>query len=80
MLVIKIELHSAITGKITEIGRMHIFNKGDSIDPKIGNYGVHIFRRGSKSSINRVGYVNGHRRLAKPVWNLVAKALKAVRY
>ena len=46
MLVIKIELHSARTGKVDEIGRMLIANEGSG-DAQRGDYSVHVLRRGS---------------------------------
>lgn len=38
MLVVKIELHSAITGRATLLGSMIIANTGTSSDPKRGGF------------------------------------------
>lgn len=37
MLVIKLELHSAVTGLVTELGRLDIINDGTGSDA-LGNY------------------------------------------
>jgi hypothetical protein len=37
MLIIRVELHSAVTGKVTEIARMLMYNDGTG-DVKMGNY------------------------------------------
>jgi len=84
MLVVRIELHSAITGKVTEIGRMIVSNDGKTLDPKVGNYDVRLARRGVEDNARilakpqRHGRVEGHARLSLPVWSLVAKALSAI--
>jgi hypothetical protein len=85
MLVVKVELHSAITGKVTELYRMIIANDGTG--PKsIGNYDVRVGRklctddRKIYYSPSRSGKVENHRRLTEHVWKLVAKALDAVGY
>jgi hypothetical protein len=84
MIVVKVELHSAITGKVSEIGRMHISNTTTFENGSRANYFVRLFRRGSfKTSpvvVQREGEVNGHARKSAPVWKLVQKALKAVGY
>lgn len=51
MIVIKIELHSAITGKVTPLGKMHIANAGTSKDPNVGHYLGGVFRKGSETQI-----------------------------
>lgn len=88
MIVVKIELHSAITHKITEIGRMYICNDGTCIDPSKGNYDVYVNRKGSKKIPNplikenpkylRKGKVLNYPRLSYNVWKLIARALKSV--
>lgn len=75
MIVIKVELHSAITGKVTELGKMHIVNDGSSRDPNIGHYLGGVFRKGSDNQITRRSSVQSHRRNDKPIWNLIAKML-----
>lgn len=78
MLLVKVELHSAITGKVTEIGRMKIFNDGTG-DKETGNYGVQLMRRGTIDTVQREASVIGHKRLSSPVWSLVKKALKELK-
>lgn len=83
MLVVKIELHSAITGKVSEIGRMNIGNVGG--DTERGDYEVQVLRRGNTkdgwalkaSEITRTGEVKDYPRLAYNVWRLVFRALKS---
>lgn len=82
MIVVKIELHSAITGKISLLGSMIIDNIGGT---KLkGNYRVRV---GSKNDINdlnkiannplRTGEVLDYPRLSYNVWRLVFRALKS---
>lgn len=79
MIVVRIELHSATSGKITEIGRMHISNDGTlSNTSSKGNYKIDLLRRGSKVRILKRGSVLNHLRKSKSIWALVSKALKAV--
>lgn len=78
MIVVKVELHSALTGKVTEIGRMTISNVGLSKDKKLGDYAVKLMRRGSTTTVQKVGQVLQHRRLAESIWSLVSKSLQSV--
>ena len=83
MIVVRGELHSAITRKVTELARMHICNVGGTRE--LGDYEVQTLRGRSreeldKRKVNRVGEVSNHARLTEHVWHLVAKALKAVNY
>lgn len=83
MLVVKVELYSAITGKITEIARMMIYNEGG---PRtLGDYGVAVYRGRDEDTLNkktviRRAKVKNHPRLREHVWNLVTKALVAAGY
>lgn len=79
MIVVKVELHSAITGQVTELGRMHVSNDGTSRDPSYGNYDVKLFRKGTKT-IQREGRVEKHARKSLSIWSLLSKALKAVNF
>lgn len=83
MLVIKVELHSARTNKVTELGRMLISNDGThSFSSRWGSYDVKLGRRGDTSSMGvyenplRVGRVENHARKAYSVWRLVQRALE----
>lgn len=83
MIVIRVELWSAITGDKTEIARMHICNEGGT--ENIGNYACRTLRGRSTADLNknqfqRKGRVLGHPRLSQHVWNLVAKALTSMGY
>lgn len=84
MIVVKIELHSARTGFVTEIGRMHIANitgNGQGRWEPRADYNVKLFRRRSKGgclSVLREGTVKDFPRLSYNVWRLVTRALKSV--
>ena len=80
MIVIKIELHSAITKRVTLLGKMHICNDGTSKDPKIGHYLGGIFRNGSDKTFIRRGSVEGWRRKDRTVWELLFAMLKSMDY
>lgn len=79
MIVIKIELHSAITGKVTPLGQMHIANDGTGTNAKC-NYIGRVFRKPLFKDVTRHGYVAGHRRLDKTIWHLAGSMLKAMGY
>ncbi|MGK7056913.1 hypothetical protein AB4853_10565 [Bradyrhizobium sp. 1050_B9_N1_2] len=83
MIVVRVELHSAITHKVTEIARMRIRNAGGTKD--IGNYSVETMRGRSREQLDRGecqrgGEVKDYPRLRIHVWHLVARALIAMRY
>jgi hypothetical protein len=84
VIVVRVELHSAITGQVRELARMHICNRGDGTQT-IGNYRVSTLRGRArealdKAVVHRAGeVVLGHARLKLHVWNPVAKALRAMR-
>ena len=85
MITVRVELHSAITGEISEIARMRITNRGDSSDPELGSYDIATLTgRTSKAldagTVNRRGMVIGHRRLRLHVWHLIYRALTSVGY
>jgi hypothetical protein len=87
MIVVRVELHSAITGEVTEIGRAVIDNIGGTAN--FGHYRVRTVRgRGGdqlersmrSGQFTREGRVLGHARLKLHVWHLVGKALAAIGY
>lgn len=87
MIVIRVELWSAVTGDVTEIARMTIDNIGGTAQQ--GDYRVRTMRGRSAEalhramltgSVTREGQVLRHPRLREHVWSLVAKALIAVGY
>lgn len=89
MLIVRVELLSAITGKTTELARMHICNDGQGDNPRLSDYDVHTLRGRSGEDLDqswrnktytRQGKVRKHRRLDLHVWHLVGKALTAMGY
>lgn len=84
MIVVTITLHSAITGRQTELGRLIISNDATGT-PTHGNYDVRLGRKGASlerilSAPQRRGRVERHARNALSVWVLVAKALASLRF
>ena len=79
MIVVKVELHSAITGKITEIGRMHIANICTGTKT-LGDYVGTTFKKPKFTLPIKRGMVIGHQRLSKPVWVLIKKMLSEMGY
>jgi hypothetical protein len=84
MIVVRVELHSAITGKVTELARMIVCNIGTG-SRNSGDYEVEILRGRSAKDLDkriaqRKARVLGHPRLSQHVWHLVEKALKAAGY
>ncbi len=83
MIIVRVELHSAITRKVTEIARMKIINAGGSAER--GDYYVATLRGRSKDQLDRgiatrEGDVKDYPRQAIHVWHLVARALLAMAY
>lgn len=82
MLVLKLELHDAVSGKISTIASAIIFNNGTG-DAERGNYNVHVARKNRFSlediarSPLRKGRVDNYPRLSYNVWRLVIRALKS---
>lgn len=94
VIVVKVELHSAIDGRVTELARSVIHNIGNGTNPNIGDYQAFACRgrdadtldksmmailRGEAKPVHE-GQVLHHPRLAQHVLNLVAKALTAMGY
>jgi hypothetical protein len=84
MLVVRVELHSAITGRITELARATITNTGAGTKQR-GDYVCKTLRGRSKAALDRgtiqnAGTVTNWPRLSKHVWYLVAKALNSMGY
>jgi hypothetical protein len=75
MVIVTVHLASAISGELTEIGRMHISNVGGT--QRRGEYDVEVMRRGTTDKVQRTGRVPSYNRISDPVWRLVAKALDA---
>lgn len=85
MLIVRVELHSAITGQVTEIARMEICNDGTALNSQVGNYDVRTLRGRDSATLNkrtiqRKGKVLNYRRQALHVWNLVQLSLTRMGY
>lgn len=83
MIVVKVELWSAIDRSKTELARMYVSNKGGTAQK--GDYDVEVLKGRStealdKRTVLKRGEVLGHPRLREHVWNLVAKALNNLGY
>jgi len=90
MIVVKIELHSAITGRVSEIGRMLICNDGAGSADR-GDYSVQVLRRKDRPGgiseyvtgiaagsepVTRTAEVKNYPRQSYNVWRLVLRALR----
>lgn len=89
MIVVKVELWSAITGQKTELARMSLANVGVTPNGRRGDYHVETYHgRDAKAlaeamrerRVTRSAEVKNHPRLSEHVWNLVAKGLNAMGY
>lgn len=82
MLVVKVELHSAVTGAVKQIAQAIITNDGTG-GQRLGNYDVKVARKGVFGLKNnwerplRRGRVERYPRLTHNVWRLVSRALRA---
>jgi hypothetical protein len=85
MLIVRVEMHSAVTGEVTEIARMEIVNDGTSNFHNIGHYWVRTLRGRTKADLDRRNIIKESRiedwpRMRKHVWCLVSKALGRLGY
>lgn len=83
MIVVRVELHSARTRKVTEIARAIICNVGGTHTRR--DYICEILRGRSKEAfdlrrVHRTGEINSFPSLYVHVWNLVATALTSMGY
>jgi hypothetical protein len=87
MIVIRVELWSAIDGQRTELARAMIHNTGDA--GTIADYAGETYRGRTAHALDksmrgrqtvRNGMVTGHRKLDLHVWHLVAKMLASMGY
>lgn len=83
MIVVRVELHSAITGQVSELARMNIANVGGTTT--FGDYHCETLRGRSKADLDkrvqqRVANVMRYPRLSIHVWHLVARALNNMGY
>lgn len=89
MIIIRVELHSAITGKITEIARMLLWNDGSG-SHRTGHYGGKVVGGRTDGPMIvpairtrkalRQGSVRDYPRLRLHVWNLVARMLTSMNF
>lgn len=84
MIIVRVELHSAITGKTTELARMRITNDGTG-SANFGNYDGATLRGRSaneldRGTVQRTARVAGYPRQRLHVWNLVSGMLNAMGY
>lgn len=87
MIIVRVELLSAITGKSTELARMTICNDGTG-DARKGNYDGKALRGRERYDYGdflnavpiRAGRVEKYARTTQHVWNLVSKMLQSMGY
>lgn len=72
MLVVKIELHSAVTGRITTIATGTICNTGTG-SPTLGNYRIELQDAAGRRW--RKGHIEGFPRKRLLAWDLLYRAL-----
>ena len=75
MIVIKIELHSAVTGKITQLGEAYINNQGVLHEGDKCDYEFKIMRKPKFKSVTKMARVEGWPRSRRTVWQLLQKCL-----
>lgn len=94
MIVVRVELWSAVTGQKRELARMVVDNIGTNDTGSICDYRVRTIRGRDEQTLQdgmvrtlkgtakptREGKVTGHARLSLHVWHLVAKALANIGY
>jgi hypothetical protein len=74
MIVVRVELHSAVTGNVTTLGIMHISNKGTHSNPKWGNFYARVFRKGTTSTLRECD-IDDYPKASYNMWRLVIRAL-----
>lgn len=79
MIVVRVELWSAVTGSKTELGRMHIANDGTGTDT-FCHYDGAVMRKPDFKVVTREGRVESHARHRHVVWVLVRKMLQNMGY
>lgn len=85
MIIVKVELWSAVTGRVQEIARMEICNEGTHMNPRRGNYIIRTLRGRDAEALGRrttqkETTIENWPRLALHVWNLVAVSLRNMGY
>lgn len=83
MIIVRVELHSEVTGEVTEIARMHVYNAGRT---KTHNkYEGKTFWGKTKEDLDeqikiRAGVVRNYRGPTLHVWHLVTEMLRNMGY
>lgn len=77
MIIVRVELLSAVTGKTTSLGCMHICNDGTGSETS-GHYDVRTIS--NKGYLGRSGRVERYPHKAVAIWNLVRRACEAAGY
>jgi hypothetical protein len=89
MIVIRVELWSAVNGQVSELARMTIDNIGATANGQHADYRARSFRGRDAATLHRAmlagtvqreGKVIRHARLRLHVWHLVARALDTLGY
>lgn len=87
MIVVTVELWSAVTGAKTQLARMHIANNGEASErnPRLGDYVGETFvgrdaETLAKGRVSKRAMVRNWRRQDYHVWNLVRRMLDAMGY
>lgn len=86
MIVIKVELHSARTGRVTTLGQAIITNEGTNPDPRRGDYKLSIGRKQDAEAGNlraiitrpsRTAEVKEFPRHSYTIWRMILRLLRA---
>jgi len=86
MIVVTVELHSAVTGQVKLLGKAIIANDGTNSDPSVGHYDLCVGRKGTADlkqiymRPQRHSRVENYPRQKLSVWNLVVRGLAAAGY
>ena len=73
ILIVKIELHSAVTGEVTTIATGKIVNTGTG-SPSQGNYRIEL--RDAAGRMWKTGHIEGFPRKRLLAWDLLCRALE----
>lgn len=80
MIVVKVELHSAKTKKITKLAEMRIINDGTSGRAMRGNYDAHVLRKPDFMRITREAHIDDWPSVQRTIWHLIGAFLKNMGY
>ena len=80
VIVIRVELWSARTGRKTTLGLMKMSNYGCNETGEVCDYHGEVMRRPKFERVTREGHVEGHRRNTYTVWTLLRRMLEDMGY